>query len=100
MKIWLDDERVAPEGWHWVKTAHEVILLLADEYLLIEEISLDHDLGDFHDKSTGYTVLLWIEEQVFTKNYRPPIMHVHTANASARIKMLNAVMAIERQAYK
>lgn len=43
MKLWLDDIRPAPEGWHWAKTLAE-----AKEAVLnneIEEMSLDHDLG-------------------------------------------------------
>jgi hypothetical protein len=44
----------------------------------VEEISLDHDLGD-DQKGTGYDVLLWIEEQVFLKGYVPPKISVRSA---------------------
>jgi hypothetical protein len=44
MKVFLDDERVAPERWTRVYWPKEAIRLL--ESGTVEEISLDHDLGD------------------------------------------------------
>jgi len=52
----------------------------------VEEISLDHDLGD-DSRGTGYDVLLWIEEGVVMSGYTPPKITIHTANISARQKM-------------
>ncbi|WP_349291695.1 cyclic-phosphate processing receiver domain-containing protein, partial [Achromobacter sp. Marseille-Q0513] len=43
MKVFLDDERLMPEGWHRVYWPEEAIGLL--ETGTVEEISLDHDLG-------------------------------------------------------
>jgi hypothetical protein len=43
MKLWLDDERPAPEGWTWVKTLEEAKQQLVTGQ--VEEASLDHDLG-------------------------------------------------------
>lgn len=84
MKIYLDDERETPEGWIRVFWPDEMILLLKENN--VEEISLDHDLGD-DKKGTGYDVLLWIEEQVFCNGYIPPKINVHSANSSAKNKM-------------
>ena len=41
--LWLDDVRLPPDGWTWVKTARE-----AKELIIrgVEWASLDHDLGD------------------------------------------------------
>jgi hypothetical protein len=47
---------------------------------------LDHDLGD-DSRGTGYTVILWLEEAVATRGFRPPRITIHTSNASARDKM-------------
>ena len=92
MKIYLDDERSAPENWVRTYTVEDTIYFL--KMCDVEEISLDHDLG--YDK-TGYDVLLWLEQKVFTdRSYTPPIIHIHTANSSARIKMILAVQSIER----
>lgn len=63
-----------PDCWvrtHWPQ---EVIELLRTGNVC--EVSLDHDLGD-DDRGTGYDVVLWIEEQVVTTDFRPPKNHVH-----------------------
>lgn len=59
-------------------------------------LSLDHDLGD--DAGNGYDVLLWIEEKTaLDETYHPPIsLAVHSDNAGARGKMLQAIEAISR----
>jgi ribosomal protein S18 acetylase RimI-like enzyme len=95
MKIFLDDERPSPEGWTLVRWPDEVIALLQSG--TVEELSLDHDLGD-DERGTGYHVLLWIEEAVATRGFRPPRIRVHSANSSARQKMEAAVGAIYRLA--
>ena len=61
----------------------------------VTEISLDHDLGD-DDRGTGYDVVLWIEEAVACKGFKPPKIHVHSANASARVKMQSGILSIEK----
>ncbi|MBF4264374.1 hypothetical protein EAY73_21395, partial [Vibrio anguillarum] len=81
---YLDDERDTPEGWVRSYWPEEVIELLKSGN--VTEISLDHDLGD-DDHGTGYDVVLWIEEAVITRGFVPPIMKVHSANSSARMKM-------------
>ena len=58
MKVYLDDERVAPAGWIQARWPDEVITLLASGE--VTHLSLDHDLGD-DDRGTGYDVVLWIE---------------------------------------
>ncbi|WP_112477836.1 cyclic-phosphate processing receiver domain-containing protein [Vibrio variabilis] len=84
MKVYLDDERTAPEGWKRVYWPEEAIELLQSGE--VEEISLDHDLGD-DTLGTGYDVVVWIEEQVIVNRFKPPKILVHSANSSARIKM-------------
>ena len=80
--IYLDDERLAPDGWILLKDVNSVIRILKEN--TVKEISLDHDLGT---DENGYDVLLWIEKEVHLNNYMPPKIHIHTANLSARIKM-------------
>ena len=84
MKVYLDDERQTPPGWHRVYWPEEAIELLKTG--TVKKISLDHDLGD-DEHGTGYDVILWIEEAVFTADFKPPIITVHSANSSARFKM-------------
>lgn len=72
----------------------EAITLLKQN--IVTEISLDHDLGD-DEHGTGYDVLLWIEEAVFTQGFIPPIIYVHSANTSARHKMILAIANINKK---
>lgn len=95
MKVFLDDERLAPEGWQQVRWREEAIALL--EAGIVDELSLDHDLGD-DEHGTGYDVLLWLEEAVITRGLAPPRIWVHSANVSARQKMQAAISSIERLA--
>ena len=60
----------------------------------VTEISLDHDLGD-DDRWTGYDVLLWIEEAVALKGFKPPAIKLHTSNPPAKEKMGRAIAKIE-----
>lgn len=95
MKVYLDDERPTPAGWLGVRWPEEAISLLKTGE--VEELSLDHDLGD-DERGTGYDVILWIEEAVVTTGFKPPQIHVHSANTSARGKMLAGIASIERRA--
>ena len=93
MRIFLDDERNTPPGWTRTFWPDEVIALLQAGG--VEEVSLDHDLGD-DKRGTGYDVVLWIEEAVALHGFVPPTIRVHSANASAREKMEAGIRAIER----
>lgn len=93
MRVYLDDIRIPPSDWVWVKWPKDAIKLLKTGR--VTELSLDHDLGD-DNKDTGYDVLLWMEEQVATTSFIPPKIIIHTANISARRKMEAAVKNIER----
>lgn len=93
MKVYLDDERLAPVGWMLVRWPEEAIALL--ETGTVTDISLDHDLGN-DDHGTGYDVILWIEEAVALRSFHSPRITVHSANSSARAKMEGGIRSIER----
>jgi len=95
LRVFLDDERTPPSGWHLVRWPEEAIKLL--EGGEVEEISLDHDLGD-DERGTGYDVILWIERAVVESGFQPPAMKVHSANTSARQKMEAGIKAIQKLA--
>lgn len=116
MKIWLDDTRDPDsavegvraqsymrgrpesdaEGWTWIRIAADAIALLST--VEVEEISLDHDLGDSPIVGNGNQVLVWLEEAAFTNpDYWPPITHVHSGNQSARMKMDLGLAGLERR---
>ena len=92
MRIYLDDTREAPAGWIRTYWPDETIRLLKTGNA--KELSLDHDLGD-DKRGTGYDVILWIEEQVIVNNFNPPKIYVHSANSSAKKKMLQGIKSIE-----
>lgn len=77
MNLWLDDERVPPEGvWHWVKNYDQAVRAMRT--FRYDWASLDHDLADEHyfhlattgwpepepdlKEKTGYQFALWMAE--------------------------------------
>ena len=94
MKLWLDDERLPPEGWDWACTAIDVMVALQkNEY---DVISLDHDLGEGR---TGYEVMCFIEAQVHTnpKLKCPLEIRIHSDNPAGRKNMELALQSIKRE---
>jgi len=62
MKLWVDDERPAPDRWVWAKTSDEAIahLVNADGFdVPMGAMSLDHDLGG---EDTTRPIVLWLCE--------------------------------------
>ncbi len=97
LRVFLDDERVTPEGWVRVYWPNEAIDLL--ETRAVAEISLDHDLGN-DERGTGYDVVLWIEQAVALHDFTPPKIKVHSANSSARQKMEAGIQMIDKLSKK
>lgn len=96
MKVWLDDERPAPYGWHHVKTPWECIELLKRGD--VTEISLDNDLGlfNYNPPNEGYHVANWIEKETLAGNLPQLKISIHTQNPVARDKMRIAVRNVIR----
>ena len=87
MRLWVDDERPAPgDGWSLAKTSKQAIKSIQfglGYAAILEEVSLDHDLGG---DDTGFKVLDWmIENEVW-----PRTLTIHTSNPPARKRMLQA----------
>ncbi|MBV6512524.1 MAG: hypothetical protein FMNOHCHN_02031 [Ignavibacteriaceae bacterium] len=91
LKVYLDDERLPDdETWYLTETPEETIELLKTGR--VNELSLDNDLGLPNDEGKperdGYSVCVWLEEQVFVNRFTPPQeMKVHSANAVASERM-------------
>ena len=97
IKVYLDDLRTPPAGFTLVKDARTAIELITEDWEIIEEISLDHDLGNEELYGNGYQVVCEIEDFVF--NTRPthlPYIHVHSANPIGRKRMEYGIRNIER----
>ena len=79
IKLWLDDVREAPEGYchcHSVNEAKEKIIECEKEFIVIDEIDCDHDLGAYaSDGGDGIKLIDWLAER---KTYYP--VRLHTMN--------------------
>lgn len=47
-------------------------------------------------RGTGYDVILWIEEAVALRGFKPPVLRVHSANSAAWARMEAGIAQIER----
>ena len=94
MKLYVDDIRIAPEGWTQAWTFKEAI-----EHLLsyeVVELSLDHDLGSSLG-ATGYDIMKWIELEVELEGMPLPEIQFHTSNPAGRANMQAAYDSILRR---
>ena len=92
-KVYLDDERQAPEGYIRAYTVPELISLVKAGG--VQEISLDHDLGE--GLETGYDFLKWLEAEVYNSNITDiPVIYIHTQNITGRKNMILALQSIRR----
>jgi hypothetical protein len=107
--LWLDDMRLPPEGWVWVKTVEHAKDLLRDGE--VRRASLDHNLGacgECYDGTaeqwleehgyksmphcphvgTGYDLVCWMKEMGTWPKEKPV---VHSANPDGRRNMLEVI---------
>jgi hypothetical protein len=84
MKIFLDSERDAPEGWMAVRWPEEVILLLATGE--VTDLSFGHEFGRGL-RGTPEQVLDWLAEAVTKRGFTLPTLAVHTTNSTAKAKL-------------
>jgi hypothetical protein len=100
MKIWLDDVRDAPDdSWICLRTGRALAGMLLIHQEEIEEISFDHDLGDWDGdvELTGYVWLCQIEAMVENGTLtKIPKLSIHSANPAVYTKMAQAIQSIER----
>lgn len=92
MKLWLDDERPAPEGWHHITDAHEAVRLLGAGG--VTHVSLDNDLGE--GKPEGYQVAKWIEVGACLGTLPRLTTAVHSMNPVARKNIESALRNADR----
>jgi hypothetical protein len=95
MKLWVDDVRPAPDGWHWARSANDAKYCIEwrERYNIeINIIDVDHDAGDFVNDGGDYIKLLdWLEET--GRNY--PI-RIHSMNP---VGVANMRAIIERNGW-
>ena len=82
MKIWLYDIRPAPNGYIHCHSVNEAIELIKTVKEPIEQLDLDHDLGDYaFDGGDGIKLLDYLAE---TEQYY--LVKLHTMNPVGREK--------------
>jgi hypothetical protein len=95
MKLYLDDEREAPEGWIRVHTVPDLIHMVRNSANEVQVISLDHDLGE--GELSGYDFLKWLEEEVAHARIKSiSEIHIHSANPAGVKNMQSALQSIHR----
>lgn len=90
IRIWLDDEREAPEGYIHCHSVNETIRRIHEcerQCVFIEELNLDHDLGDYAKDGGDAIGLLdfLVERETFYK------VVLHTANPVGRANMQRTI---------
>ena len=86
LKLWLDDMRPAPKGYIWCKSVLEADFMLRtaeDNYIYIEEIDLDHDLG-LYSRLGGDGIKL-LDKLIEREKFHP--VKLHTMNPVGRANM-------------
>lgn len=97
MNLWVDDVRVAPVGYTWVRSVNAAKKMIEQQERKfkksgrpadrVELLDLDHDAGDYASAGGDYIRLLdWMEET--GRSY--PI-RLHTMNPVGRDNMMRIV---------
>lgn len=84
MKVYLDDDREAPDGWTRTRNVESATFLLGSRR--VTHLSLDFDLEPQHyagelDAKTGVAVLYWLRDQLESDSTFPvPVISIHSQN--------------------
>lgn len=97
MKLWLDDERPAPIGFVWAKTAQDAYEIM--RYCAVDEAHLDHDLGadiDGEDHpNNGSWLCNTLEEDAYLDRLGPVLLTarivIHSHNPDGVKQMVAAL---------
>ncbi len=95
LRLFLDDLRTPPPGYRLFRTAAELRAWVEGHGLEgVEEISLDHDLGE---GETGYDFINWLERYVVAHDLRElPRIVSHSANPVGRSNIERAAERLQR----
>lgn len=86
MKIWVDDIRIAPDGYIWCKSTNEALCLIVDNINDIELLDLDHDMGD----TFGGDAIIILKE-LERKSYRDHSFKIAVEKILFRLHSANPV---------
>lgn len=94
MKVYLDDQRPAPNGWTLARNADEAIALLRKG--TVTELSLDYDLGDPYF-GTGLDVLDWLERALAERRVTLPRLTAHSGSMVGRRRLETSIALLEER---
>lgn len=84
MRLWVDDERVMPQGYtHWARSSADAIEMIERQQVAatrFQLVSFDHDLGGTTGDDTSRRILTWMIEH----DMWPEEIRFHTANPVGR----------------
>ena len=91
MRIWVDDLRPSPDGYIWCQSTNAALRLIVSNITDVEEIHLDHDMGD----TFGGDAIIILEElerlsvrkSEFAKAVHNITFKIHTMNPVGRENM-------------
>lgn len=87
LKLFVDDYRPCPEGWHLARTVTEAIRVLATQP--VELVSLDHDIafqGRHGIELETFEGVAWYIAAMCVDD-RPACVMIHTGNPTAADRM-------------
>lgn len=89
MKLWIDDIRPAPDGWHQCYSVNEAKEFIVNNYDNLEIVDLDHDSGDYYNAGGDYIKILdWLENYEAETDKKVKFsFHIHSMNPVGRKNM-------------
>ena len=85
MRLYLDDYRLAPEGWIPVRTPDDFKYLVSS--FDWDEISFDYDLSAQKTSTTGEHLLVWMFDQGYLPLERPQV-HSQDPDGAPRMRTI------------
>lgn len=89
VKIWLDDERVAPTGYIHFHSVNETVDFIKNSGYTNILLDLDHDLGEYsYDGGDAIKLVYWLIENGYNENADYTFtFNLHTMNPVGRENM-------------
>jgi hypothetical protein len=71
VKVYVDDTRIAPEGWHQVWNIREALDFIEDNYEEITHIDFDYYLSETNNAHTGLRLLQYLKRSGLNIFHQP-----------------------------
>lgn len=91
-KLWIDDEKPAPDGWSVAKSYHEAIGMITQYDW--DLIAIDHDLGE-EGSPTGYDILCHMEAGALPRPKQIVVISWNTVGAKRMLKAIENMPGVE-----